>query len=201
MSDQQQQQQQQPITTAAPATPAAPAKPSPINPEDVAHWSARFNEVLAKPSETFNSKSPQGAQPWYHSFFNCLAPIETCLLSWCCPCVVFGRTHHRLHRNADLQGWEPVNASCLMMWASGCVCLHWLPVAMQRAEIRTKHNLQGDFLTDVALACCCGCCNIAQADKEAEYREKLLAGNQGQQQGYQAPAGMSYPAQGEGKTQ
>ncbi|KAL2266004.1 hypothetical protein VTJ83DRAFT_5356 [Remersonia thermophila] len=200
MADQQQQHQQQQQQQQQPIAAGAPAKPSPINPDDVAHWSAAFNEVLAKPSETFKSKSPAGAQPWYNSFFNFFSPIETCFLSWCCPCVVFGRTHHRLHRNADLQGWEPVNASCLMMWASGCVCLHWLPVAMQRAEIRAKHNLQGDFLTDVALAFCCGCCSIVQADKEAEHREKLLASNV-QQQGYQAPAGMSYPGPGEGKAQ
>jgi hypothetical protein len=65
-------------------------------------------------------------------------------------------------------------------------------MAMQRADLRTKHNLQGSCLLDIATACCCGCCHLAQNDKEAEYREQLLA-SQGIQQGYQAAGGMAYP--------
>lgn len=61
-------------------------------------------------------------------------------------------------------------------------------MAMQTADLRNKHNLEGNCITDIALACCCGCCQIAQNDKEAAYREPLL-----QQQGYQAQGGMSYP--------
>lgn len=75
---------------------------------------------------------------------------------------------------------------------AGHVCL----TALQRADLRTKHNLQGSCLVDLATACCCGCCDIAQQDKEAEYREALLAGNQGGvQQQYQAGGGMAYPEQ------
>ena len=84
---------------------------------------------------------------------------------------------------------------CLLMCASSCVALHWVPLAMQRADLRTKHNLEGNCLVDMATACCCGCCHLAQADKEAEYREQLLASSQGVQQAYQAPGGMAYPGQ------
>jgi hypothetical protein len=61
-------------------------------------------------------------------------------------------------------------------------------MAMQRADMRTKHNLEGNCLFDMATACCCGCCQLAQADKEAAHREPLLV-----QQGYQAQAGMAIP--------
>ncbi|KAK3303147.1 PLAC8 family-domain-containing protein [Chaetomium strumarium] len=171
--------------------PPAPQQ-GPISNDDVAEWTARFNDVLARPGEYVNSKSPESAQPWYNSFFGCFAPIETCLMSWCCPCVVFGRTHHRLRKSANLAGYEPINTSCLLFCASGCVALHWIPMAMQRADLRTKHNLQGSCLVDIATSCCCGCCHLAQNDKEAEYREQLLA-SQGIQQGYQAAGGMAYP--------
>ena len=67
--------------------------------------------------------------------------------------------------------------------------------SLQRADLRTKHNLQGSCLSDLATTCCCGCCSLAQQDKEAEYREALLAGGQGVQQAYTAPGGMSYPEQ------
>lgn len=66
-------------------------------------------------------------------------------------------------------------------------------MAMQRAELRTKHHLQGSCLVDIATACCCGLCDLAQQDKEAEYREQLLASQGGVQQGYQAAGGMAYP--------
>lgn len=65
-------------------------------------------------------------------------------------------------------------------------------MAMQRADLRTKHNLQGSCLLDIATACCCGCCQLVQADKEAEYRE---LNSQGVQQGYQATGGMTYPGE------
>ena len=43
------------------------------------------------------------------------------------------------------------------------MCLHWLPMSMQRADLRTKHNLQGNCLTDIATACCCALCDLAKA--------------------------------------
>ena len=82
-----------------------------IDNADVAHWSARWSDVLARPSEHLNSKSPESAQPWHAALFGCFAPIDTCLLAWCCPCVVFGRTHHRLHKSASLEGFQPVNTN------------------------------------------------------------------------------------------
>jgi Cys-rich protein (TIGR01571 family) len=196
-----------------------PAQPGqgPINNDDVAEWTARFNDVLARPGEYVKSKSPESSQPWYNAFFGCFNPIDTCLITWCCPCVTFGKTHHRMRKSNKLEGYEPINTSvshysypvshsnnndanrdcsqCLLFCASSCVALHWIPMAMQRADLRTKHNLQGSCLIDLAAACCCGCCQLVQTDKEAEYRE-LLANQHGVQQPYQAPGGMSYPGEG-----
>ncbi|KAL2162301.1 hypothetical protein VTH06DRAFT_7214 [Thermothelomyces fergusii] len=166
------------------------AAKGPVSNDDVADWTARFNDVLAKPGDYLNSQSPANAQPWYHSFFACFSPIDTCLLAYCCPCVVFGRTHHRIRKNANLEGYEPINTSCLLFCATGCFGLHWIPMAMQRADLRTKHNLQGSCLLDIAGACCCHCCQLVQDDKEAAHREPLLLQ---QQQGYQPQASMTIP--------
>lgn len=81
---------------------------------------------------------------------------------------------------------------CLMMAASACVGLHWIPMIFQRADIRRKYNLQGNFVTDLFTSCCCGCCSLIQQDKEAEVREKELADKANA--GYAKPQGMSYPA-------
>lgn len=62
----------------------------------------------------------------------------------------------------------------------------------QRADIRRKYNLQGNFITDLFTTCCCGCCSLIQQDKEAELREKELA-EKANGVGYAKPQGMSYP--------
>ncbi len=94
------------------AAPAPAQNPnSPINDKDVDDWKNRFNEVLAKPGEHINSKSPEGAQEWTTPFFGCFSPIDLCLMTWCVPCVTFGKTHHRLRKQGNLEGYEPVNTS------------------------------------------------------------------------------------------
>lgn len=61
----------------------------------------------------------------------------------------------------------------------------------QRADIRKKYQLQGDFVTDLFFACCCGCCSLVQQDKEVEHREGLL-GQGAAEVGYQPTEEMSY---------
>ena len=33
------------------------------------------------------------------------------LMAWCCPCVTFGKIHHRAHKHPQLEGYSPLNAS------------------------------------------------------------------------------------------
>lgn len=72
-----------------------------------------------------------------------------------------------------------------------CFGLHWVPMMFQRADIRKKYRLQGDFVTDLFTACCCGCCSLVQQDKEVEYREERLEQG-GNEVGYQAAEEMAY---------
>lgn len=96
------EQQQQPV---------AAAKPGPLADQDMEEWKARFNDVLARPGEVVNSSSPQGSQPWYTSLFGCFNPIDLCCMTYCLPCVTFGKTHHRLRKDGNLAGWEPINTT------------------------------------------------------------------------------------------
>lgn len=81
---------------------------------------------------------------------------------------------------------------CLLICAAGCVGCHWIPLSMQRADLRAKYNLQGDCLTDIAAACCCALCDLVQQEKEATFRG---SNHEGSKQGYQAGGGMTYPGQ------
>ncbi|KAK1754208.1 PLAC8 family-domain-containing protein [Echria macrotheca] len=173
---------------AAPAPAPASQKPGPLTDADMDDWKVRINDVLARPSEHVNSKSPESAQAWTSPFFGCFNPIETCLMTWCIPCVTFGKTHHRLRKNGNMEGYEPINTTCLLFCGSGCVGLHWIPMSMQRAEIRARYNLQGSCIVDIATACCCGICDLVQQDKEVALHEKGSAVTEQ----YQSSGGMTY---------
>jgi Cys-rich protein (TIGR01571 family) len=80
---------------------------------------------------------------------------------------------------------------CLMFTGFSCFGLHWIPMIIQRADIRKKYHLQGDIVTDLLTSCCCACCSLVQQDKEVEHQESLLA-QKGASTVYQAPEGMAY---------
>lgn len=78
-----------------------------------------------------------------------------------------------------------------MFTGFSCFGLHWVPVMFQRAEIRKRFGLQGDFVTDLLTSCCCGCCSLVQQEKEVEQREGSLQAKVNES-GYQATHGMDY---------
>lgn len=88
-----------------------PASSGPIDNRDVDDWKQRLNAVLARPSEHVKSASPPTAQAWHNSLFGCCSPIDLCLLTYCLPCVTFGKTHHRLRKNGRMEGYEPINTT------------------------------------------------------------------------------------------
>ncbi|EXJ72048.1 uncharacterized protein A1O5_04551 [Cladophialophora psammophila CBS 110553] len=173
-------------------TAPAPAQAGVIDQNDVNDWVKRFNEALAD-STTVTAPAAQDARPWHSSFFGCFAPIDTCFITCCVPCVTFGKTHHRSRKHGNMEGYNFINASCLMFTGFSCFGLHFIPMMFQRADIRKKYNLQGDCVGDLLTSCCCGCCSLIQQDKEAEFREKELA-EKVNGAGYTKPQDMAYPA-------
>jgi len=142
--------------------------PPAVRTDDVSDWVGRVKEVVSKPA-ILTDPRPAAATPWKTDFFGCFDPIDTCLITCCVPCVTFGKTHHRLRKDPQLKDYSPINVSCLGFWASSYFCLHWLPLLIQRHDIKEKYNLDGDCATDCLKAWCCGCCDLIQQDKEAAY--------------------------------
>jgi len=182
--------------SAPPQTQQAPAghNNGPIDHNDMQDWMERFNGVLSKSGEHLNEKSPEDSREWHNSFFGCLDPIDLCLITYCVPCVTFGKTHHRTRKDATMAGYEPINTSCLIFLGSAMFGLHWIPQSIQRSEIRKKYHLQGSCLTDIATACCCAICDLVQQEKETEFREKETAG-QGAAVQYAGGDNMAYAPQ------
>ena len=126
---------------------AAPVHEKSEMQHDVDHWVNRVSHVAKDPSHI---TAPTGTASWSSSFFGCFNPIDTCLVTCCCPCITFGKTHHRLNKDGDLVGYSAVNASCLGWWAVSCFGLHCIPSLLQRGDIRERAqpNLSGNFVTD-----------------------------------------------------
>jgi len=111
-------------------------------------------------------------QEWTASGADCCSPFSACLLSWCLPCVQYGRISHRLNKDASLKGWSFFNGNCVGYYALTCCGMQWIMQMMQRGEIRERYGLTGNGCTDCLCACCCGPCDLVQQDKEIDQREK-----------------------------
>jgi hypothetical protein len=52
-----------------------------IDDRDVQHWKQKLSDLLAKPSEHLESKSPETAREFHNGLFGCFMPIDTCTLA------------------------------------------------------------------------------------------------------------------------
>jgi hypothetical protein len=105
---------------------APPAQQQMVDQKDVNDWIARFNGALAD-TKTVTGPAEMDARPWSESFFGCFSPIDTCTLfctrtlrrkltnlgaiTCCVPCITFGKTHHRVRKHGQMEGYNCVNAS------------------------------------------------------------------------------------------
>lgn len=72
------------------------------------------------------------------------------LASWCCTCFTFGRAAERMKTFPDpdpekLSNW---NGPCAIMCAANCFSLGWIPIWLQRTEIRNRFGIEGNGCTD-----------------------------------------------------
>jgi hypothetical protein len=114
---------------------AAPAaKKGPIDPNDVQDWMNLINDLVK--SGDIAKPAPADARPWHNQIFGCFNPIDKCtlmqvqyiwplinmsvagLVAWCIPCVSFGKTHHMTRKNANLEGYSPINLSVRFDWST-----------------------------------------------------------------------------------
>jgi len=155
-----------PAQTYAPPPQATTGQAAPV--DDISDWINRVKAVIEKP-ETVTAPAPASAVPWHERFVAFFDPVELCCVTWCCPCVTFGKTHHRLRKDPSLKDYSAVNPSCLAFWVSTMFCGHLCLQTLQRHDVRTKYHLQGDCAMDLLRACCCPCCDLIQQEKEAAY--------------------------------
>ncbi|KAJ5747169.1 uncharacterized protein N7511_008865 [Penicillium nucicola] len=98
-----------------------------------------------------------------------------CCLGLICPCILYGRTQHRLTMKSrkedptNMLAYETCNGSCTGM---GLLCgCQWLMATVQHTRIRKSYGIQGDIASDCVRATCCTCCTLIQDEKEILKRE------------------------------
>ncbi|RHZ61013.1 hypothetical protein CDV55_101455 [Aspergillus turcosus] len=138
-------------------------------------------------------KDPQQPAPaaqhshgWSSSIWDCFSPTETCLVGWCAPCCLFGKTQSRLQDPA-LKEHSYINGDCSLYALSSYCGLYWVLLMIKRGQLRERFGIQGSAFEDCWQSYLCPCCTLVQNEKEVEARSNNL------QVGYQAPSGMAYP--------
>jgi len=180
-----QQQQQQP---GAPAQQAG--APAPGQHGHDGGLGGQLNTFVGEVTQFKVHPETAGAQPWTNGFWDFVSPIDTCAWAYFLPCVVFGRTHHRL-QDPSMTGYEHVNGACLGWWISTYFGLHCILTGLERSKMRERYNLEGSPPMDFVCAACCPWCTLVQQEKESLLRTNNSVGlNQGYQK---TEGGMTYP--------
>ncbi|KAF9736453.1 PLAC8 family protein [Paraphaeosphaeria minitans] len=167
---------------------------------DSAHGPNGLDFALHQPGQIAHPNmdlSPSGAKRAWSS--SLCTPSSDSLTGLFCPCILYGRTAHRLsqksakHDPTDLLGYSATNAHCVLMAAS---CgLWWVYPTVQRARVRHVYKLEGDMAGDCVRGVCCCCCVAVQNEREVRAREEAKRQRAGPAAGYQSVGQMAYVRQ------
>lgn len=95
------------------------------------------------------------SKEWSNGLCACFNDIPLCLTTYCAPCYTFGKTA------------EAVGDDCLMCGIITFVPLVNLWFATQiRGKIREQKGIDGSFVSDLLLHCCCPLCTLVQDAQE-----------------------------------
>merc|ERR1711966_329183 len=107
-----------------------------------------------------SAREMAGKEGWQASGFGCFSNIGNCMMGWCCPCVLYGKTNDILEEN-----------TCLSASAFFC-CLTWCTICCyapgRRERMREVLNLPAAPCNDcIFWVCCPHCANCQEANELA----------------------------------
>ncbi|KAI1755190.1 PLAC8 family-domain-containing protein [Xylaria castorea] len=161
------------------------AQPPPMA---VNHQSYAHPPPMAVNSQFYGQPGMERTE-WQTSLFNC-EPISSCLLGWCCPCLLLGQTSSRI-RDPSSASPELVNSDCAIYTAIQCLSgCGWIYVLAKRSQIRDEFGIKGGGCGDCCTTYWCHCCALIQQDNEVKRRQQARLNTQG----YQVQSGMQMPS-------
>jgi Cys-rich protein (TIGR01571 family) len=120
---------------------------------------------------------PAGVSPRQFSteICSCFSDIESCLLSWCCPCVLLGRGYHAADESKSCVLYGSLYAACMLAGAgagalggAGILVFLFARFLMtllgykERQLIRRVWGIHGSAAEDFCFHVLCSCCAFAQ---------------------------------------
>jgi len=100
--------------------------------------------------------------------FECFSDPESCLCSFCCPCIQLGRNMEAIGEGACFT-WGALWFVIELFCKSGCV-IHFL----ERSKVRDRLRMRPNPLMDLIYVSCCAGCSLAQEAREIKSRRERL---------------------------
>ncbi|KAK8016974.1 plac8 family [Apiospora rasikravindrae] len=120
------------------------------------------------------SQQVQGGE-WQNNLCNC-SPCESCLLGFCVPCLLVGKTADRM-RDPTMQTADMLNSECLIHGTlTYLLGVGWVYAMLKRTEIRNRFDIPGSTLGDCCASYWCPCCAVIQQDNEVKTRLPVPGG-------------------------
>ena len=184
-----------PLTPTTPNQPHDRMRPTTVPPQAAAGGDPNFQNHY--PGQAPDPTQQTRGGTWKHGLCDC-GDVSTCCTGLFCPCILYGKTQHRLSQKSDrkdptnMLGYETLNGSCTV-FAVLCGC-NWILAAIQHTRVRKTYDIPGSVGSDCVRGLCCSCCTLAQDEKEVKYREGHRSGFTGTAVNipYVAPGGMNY---------
>ncbi|KAL0958499.1 hypothetical protein HGRIS_000642 [Hohenbuehelia grisea] len=116
---------------------------------------------------------------WSHGLCDCCSDAGTCILAWCCPCIVYAQNKQRYEylTSRGIPDPERGGSGCTGdCWVhgliTGCFGLGWVMQIGTRGSIRSRYRIKGSGCGDCCAAWCCTPCELTQESRELELEEK-----------------------------
>ncbi|KAF9456953.1 PLAC8 family-domain-containing protein [Collybia nuda] len=145
--------------------------------------------MMVAPGGNRNAKNmPVDAEgrEWSNGLCDCCGDAGTCVLAWCCPCVVYAQNKQRLeHLNSKgtpdpERGGGFCSGDCWVHGLiTGCCGLGWILQLGPRGNSRSRYNIKGGGCGDCCSIFWCNPCALTQESREIELEEQSFhAGHQ-----------------------
>lgn len=106
--------------------------------------------------------------PYKNELCGCFDDCKTCLMSFCCSCIQYGKNYEQIHGEGCLQ--QGLIYLALAYFKIPCIVHMGF-----RKEVRQKFNIPGTDWDDFLITWCCSCCALAQDAREIEWRKQEAA--------------------------
>lgn len=108
------------------------------------------------------------------------APVAGCKALWC-PCIIYGRNKARIEHLYAEEQVHPAqggtcSGDCAVHACLSTFCLFgWAIQIPNRAAVRRRYAIDGDWIGDCAAAFFCSACELAQESREIDLEEGSFA--------------------------